>query len=255
VTRTLADERGYLMVALLVAMSVMAILMSVALPTWRTWSQREKEAELIFRGEQYSRAIALFQRKYANSPVPNLDVLINEKLLRKKYKDPITGEDFQLVGVGATLPGEGQQPQNPGGANPGAGRGRGLDLSPSGGRGGQPGQGAAGIQGVGGTGRGGIVGVVSKSTQKAFRLYNGRDTYNQWVFMGVQQSNRAGGAGGLPPGGGGRGIDGRGGRDGGRGLPPLQGPGRGQQTQPPGGGGRGGAQPPPGRGGRGLFGN
>jgi type II secretory pathway pseudopilin PulG len=242
------------MVALLVAMSVMAILMSVALPTWRTWSQREKEAELIFRGEQYARAIALFQRKYANSPVPNLDVLINEKLLRKKYKDPITGDDFQLVGVGATLPGEGQNPQNPGGANPSAGRGRGLDLSPSGGRGGQPGQGAAPNQGVGGTGRGGIVGVVSKSSEKAFRLYNGRDTYNQWVFMGVQQSNRAGGPGGLPPGGvGGRGGDGRGGRDGRGGLQPLQPPGRG--LTPPAGGGRGGGQQPPGRGGRGLFGN
>src|SRR5688572_28053411 len=104
------DERGYLMVALLVAMSVMAIVMSAALPAWRTFAQREKEAELIFRGEQYARAISLFQRRYANAPVPNLDVLINERFLRKKYKDPITNDEFQLIGVGATLPGE-QQPQ------------------------------------------------------------------------------------------------------------------------------------------------
>ena len=40
----------------------MAVALSVALPAWRTMTQREKEAELVFRGEQYARAIALFQR-------------------------------------------------------------------------------------------------------------------------------------------------------------------------------------------------
>ncbi len=41
------------MVALLVALSVMAIMMGAALPAWHTLAQREKEAELVFRGEQY----------------------------------------------------------------------------------------------------------------------------------------------------------------------------------------------------------
>ena len=48
------------MVALLVAMSIMTVLMSVAMPAWRQATQREKEAELIFRGQQYARAIVLF---------------------------------------------------------------------------------------------------------------------------------------------------------------------------------------------------
>jgi len=56
---------GYAMAALLVALAVMAILLSVAMPTWRQMVQREKEAELVFRGQQYARAIGLFQRKYA----------------------------------------------------------------------------------------------------------------------------------------------------------------------------------------------
>ena len=51
------------MAALLIAMSVMAILLTVALPTWRQTIQREKEEELIFRGNQYSRAISAYQRK------------------------------------------------------------------------------------------------------------------------------------------------------------------------------------------------
>ena len=52
------------MAALLVAMSIMAIAMSVALPVWHTAMQREKEAELIFRGQQYARAVMLYQRRF-----------------------------------------------------------------------------------------------------------------------------------------------------------------------------------------------
>jgi type II secretory pathway pseudopilin PulG len=264
--RRLSDERGYLMVALLVAMSIMAIMMGAALPAWRTLAQREKEAELIFRGEQYARAIGLFQRRYGNATPPDLDVLINQRFLRKKYKDPITNSDFQLVSPGTALPGMPgpPQPQTPGTANPSAGRGRGIDLSPSGGRQGEAGRGEVSVGRAGGVGAGGIVGVVSKSSERSFRLYNGRDTYNQWVFMAIQQSNRAGGPGGAPPGVGprgggtggrgpnappggfggsggfGGGRDGRGGRGDqgpGRGFPPPA--GRGGQPQNPGQRGRG----------------
>jgi type II secretory pathway pseudopilin PulG len=254
-----ADERGYLMVALLVAMSIMAIFMGAALPAWRTLAQREKEAELIFRGEQYARAIGLFQRRYANATPPNLDVLVNERFLRKKYKDPITNGDFQLISPGAALPGAPQQPgtqqgpQPPSTTNPSAGRGRGIDLSPSGGRQGQTGPGQPGSGG----GAGGVVGVVSKSTERAFRLYNGRDSYNQWVFMAIQQSTRAGGpgggAGGIGPGAGGTGPRGTGPRGSGpRGgaQPPTVQPPRGG-FPPPAGGGRGGPAQNPGRGGSG----
>ncbi len=253
------------MAALLVAMSIMAIFMGAALPAWRTWAQREKEAELIFRGEQYARAIGLFQRRYANATPPNLDVLVNERFLRKKYKDPITNGDFQLISPGGAVPGLSQQPQSPTTANPSAGRGRGIDLSASGGRQGQAGQrqagpGPTGPGQTGSVGAGGVIGVVSKSSERAFRIYNGRDSYNQWVFMATQQSNRAGGPGGAAgriggdDGRGGRGVDGRGGRDG-RGFqpPPLPGgaqPPRGGFPLPP-GGGRGGPPQNPGRGGAG----
>src|SRR5207249_3417897 len=45
-------EAGYAMAALLVALSVMAVLMSVAMPVWKQVARREKEEELIFRGQQ-----------------------------------------------------------------------------------------------------------------------------------------------------------------------------------------------------------
>ena len=86
------------MAALLVTLAVMTVLMTAAMPVLTTMAQRERETELVFRGQQYARAIALFQRKYGNALPPNLDVLLNEKFLRRKYKDPITGDDFQLLG-------------------------------------------------------------------------------------------------------------------------------------------------------------
>ena len=89
------------MAVLLVAMSVMAVMMTVAMPVWKQMAQREKEQELIFRGQQYARAIGLFQRKYANTPPPTLDVLVQEHFLRKKYKDPITNADFVPIPAAA----------------------------------------------------------------------------------------------------------------------------------------------------------
>src|SRR5262249_55942124 len=84
------QELGYAMAALLVAMSIAAILMTVAMPTWKQMARREKEEELIFRGQQYVRALRLYGQKYANANPPSIDVLIEQRFLRKKFKDPIT---------------------------------------------------------------------------------------------------------------------------------------------------------------------
>ena len=90
------SEAGYAMAALLVAMALMAVMMSMAMPVWRHAAQREKEAELVWRGQQYDRALQLYRRKSGVPGAPSLDVLIQQKFLRKKYKDPITGGDFEL---------------------------------------------------------------------------------------------------------------------------------------------------------------
>jgi hypothetical protein len=97
---------------------------------WSHATQREREEELIWRGEQYRRAIMLFQRKYANTFPPTVDILVEQKFLRKKYKDPVTDDEFQIIPVGGTQPGVpglggaagGNKPgtTQPGGANPGA---------------------------------------------------------------------------------------------------------------------------------------
>src|SRR4029077_5423749 len=107
-------ERGYAMAALLIALSIMAIMFTVVMPVWKQASRREKETELIFRGTQYAHAIGMFQRKFANAYPPNIDALVEQRFLRKKFKDPITNDDFALIGVGqgaagAGPPGAGQR--------------------------------------------------------------------------------------------------------------------------------------------------
>ena len=250
-------ERGYAMVALLVLMSVMAIALSTAMPVYSTVARREREAELIFRGEQYARAIAMFQRKYGNALPPEVDVLIDQKFLRKKYKDPITGEDFRFMGPGSpelaqalsTTPQqalEAARGRGPGTATNPQGRGR-AQATPLGfGRSGATGTPAipggrgpltaAGQMGNAQAG-GGIVAVASKSTDTSFRLYNGKNKYNEWIFMAVAATTAAGGRGAQLPGGRGGAAGGRGGTlPGGRGMTPP--------APPPGGTrGRGGFSP------------
>ena len=85
-----ANQRGYAMAAVLVGVAIMSIVMSALLPVWRQQVQREKEAELAFRGEQYARAIYLFQRANGGRNPPSLDVLVSGRFIRKKYKDPMT---------------------------------------------------------------------------------------------------------------------------------------------------------------------
>jgi type II secretory pathway pseudopilin PulG len=114
------------MAALLVALSIMAIMFTVVMPVWKQTAQREKEEELIFRGKQYAHAIGLFQKKFANAYPPNIDTLVEQRFLRKKFKDPITNDDFVPIGAGQAVPGGTQPPGGQRGATaPGAGAGRG----------------------------------------------------------------------------------------------------------------------------------
>jgi type II secretory pathway pseudopilin PulG len=220
------------MAVLLVALSVMAIMMAAVMPVWKHAAQREKEEELIFRGKQYARAVELYGRKIANALPPNLDVLLGQKFLRKKYKDPITGQDFDLISPNTpAAPPSGQQGPGGRGGQPTPARGTTPAPNPQTSRFNTPG-GTIGLQA-------GIIGVVSKSKESSIRIYNGRTHYNEWVFQYVQRQ-QAPGAGGAPgqrgapgqqPPGGIPGINGRGGRGDGRGGPP---------NGPPGGRGFGG---------------
>jgi len=223
-----AGQRGYAMAALLVSVSIMAILMTALLPVWKQQARREKEAELAFRGEQWARAIYLFNTKNGGQYPPSLDVLVQGRYVRKKYKDPMTADgEWQPIFLG-------QQPQQPG--QP---QGRGTGPGAAGGRGGaQPPAQTPGGFGAG-QGGAGIATVQSKSKDASIRIYNGAGYYNQWQFRYNGRGRGGPGAGSPQPGNPQRGGPGGpgtgpGGRGPGVGQPGTGQPGIGQQ-----GGGRG----------------
>jgi type II secretory pathway pseudopilin PulG len=146
---TRQGERGFAMAALLVAIAVMAIVMSGLLPVWRTLTIREKEEELIWRGRQYDRAVQLYRKKTSAPGAPSVEVLIKGRFLRHKYLDPMTNGEFELVGV-----------------NPATGNAPGVQ---------QPKIGFGQL----------IGGVRSKSKAKSFRELDGKKTYAEWQFTYV----------------------------------------------------------------------
>lgn len=176
---THSGERGFAMAGLLVGIALLSLGLSIAMPTWRTLVQREKEEELIWRGQQYDRAIQLYRKKNATPGAPSIERLIEGRFLRKKFKDPITGGDFEVVGVSQVTP-------------IGTGNAPGVQ---------QPQRGYGQL----------IGGVRSKSKAKSFRVLNGRTTYADWQFTYVpwkpggqptvpgQQSPSGGPTAGQPP--------------------------------------------------------
>ena len=206
----LTRHGGYAMAALLVAMAIMAIILSAAMPTWSHMIRREKEEELIFRGNQYARAINQYQRKFANASPASLDVLIEQHLLRKKWKDPLgvdKEKEFQMLYLSSGMGSRAGSPGGVGARATGAGQGRGAGTIDSGA--------TAGGTNYSTTPSGGIVGVASKNTGQSIRTYKEKQRYNEWQFVGMELSQQAGGPGGAAgPQRGGRG-DGRGTRGGG----------------------------------------
>ncbi len=108
--RRRASESGYALLIVVFFAAVMLIAAAVAAPRIRTQGLREKEDELIWRGEQHVRAIRLYYRKYGRFP-KSVDELYEKKnnirFLRKPYKDPMNGADgawrFIYVGAGGQL--------------------------------------------------------------------------------------------------------------------------------------------------------
>ncbi len=189
-------DRGFAMAALLVSLSVMGLMMAMALPVWSTAAKREREIELIFRGEQYARAIELYQRKVAGAFPADLDMLVEQRYLRRIYEDPMTENgEFQLI-LQAQMAAAGGTPETA--ATPGQQVGRTPETGSSGGDRLAFGETASGLGTPTAGVQGGIVGVVSKSTEEGLRQYNGRERYNEWVFMPVQAAAQPGGGAGQP---------------------------------------------------------
>jgi type II secretory pathway pseudopilin PulG len=103
---SIRDPRGFAYIALLAAIVIIGISLGAAGKYWSSVLLRDKEEELLFRGDQYRQAI---ERYYYTVPgkleyPSSIDDLLTDnrttggrRHLRQKFKDPISGEDFVEV--------------------------------------------------------------------------------------------------------------------------------------------------------------
>jgi type II secretory pathway pseudopilin PulG len=186
-------EAGYTLAIFLMVIAVMAIMMAVAVQTVSFQMQREKEAELIFRGQQYVEGIRLFKQKYGRYPMQLKEMWeANPKVLRQKWIDPMTGsENWGLVHFGE----DSQQLQQPWGAP-------GQQLTPTPTRTPVFSSEREGGPGGGGEKMGPIIGVYSLADETSIKVYEGRTNYREWKFIYKEDQDRGGGGspgGGRPP--------------------------------------------------------
>jgi type II secretory pathway pseudopilin PulG len=235
-TRSARQDSGFILLVLLLWAAVLAI--TVSLPMiyyYRQQMIRDREEELVHRGVEYERAVRKYYRKFGSYPA-SLDLLESAnhmRFLRRRYKDPITGQDFKpltqadvMVAFAAGIPGgsipgaqslgtavsdmtsaAGAAPAQapPAQAAPAPSPSATPDTGSDSGSTPPPGTGTtlpfsakptpAGQNGPTFCG-GGIVGVASVSKNESIRVYNKKNHYNEWLFAYNPQMDR----GGLPKG-------------------------------------------------------
>jgi hypothetical protein len=96
-------ESGYALLFIYAMAAIVAIMLYNEIPRVAFEAQRDKEQLLIDRGEQYSRAVNLYVRKFNKFPA-DFDALQstqNLRFLRHRYIDPMTGkDDWRIIHVG-----------------------------------------------------------------------------------------------------------------------------------------------------------
>jgi hypothetical protein len=98
-TPTRRNDSGYMLITLMLFVALLAIASMAWIQKIEFQIKRDREEELIHRGVQYSRAIQHFVKKFGRYPakIEDLESTNNQRFLRRRYKDPITGKDFKLL--------------------------------------------------------------------------------------------------------------------------------------------------------------
>lgn len=200
-------ESGYVLIGVLVFMTLMMIAVAAVAPRIGTAIKRDRENELVRRGNQYVRAIQLYYRKYGRFPanVEQLENTNNIRFLRRRYIDPITGKDeWRLIRFGQAKPKQlpaWQKGKSGGGITPASAMSStGTGVSGTGSAGNTPGSSGSAsgsgpsigvnasdiskpLSGSSSIGSGGIVGVSSTSEKTGLKEIDGKNKYNEWEFV------------------------------------------------------------------------
>ena len=85
------NKKGYILTATIVMTVILSISMAMIAEKWTYIVKREKEDELLFRGEQYAQAIRMFYLMHKRYPF-NLEELVTSypRCIRKLYREPFS---------------------------------------------------------------------------------------------------------------------------------------------------------------------
>ena len=108
ISNLLKNQRGFALVFVLVAVTLLGLMAGIAGSSWQTIVQRAKEQELLWRGGQIRRAIKAYYTTShggGKSAYPSrIEQLLKDprfvgtkRHLRRPYLDPMTGEDWTLI--------------------------------------------------------------------------------------------------------------------------------------------------------------
>ncbi|HEX9078486.1 MAG TPA: type II secretion system protein [Desulfuromonadaceae bacterium] len=100
--------KGFTYLIALMLVMVMGIMLGIIGQSWRIVMQREREAELLFRGSQIKDAITRWYTprpgQPAAMPLRDLNDLLRDprsastvRYLRRLYNDPITGKEWSVI--------------------------------------------------------------------------------------------------------------------------------------------------------------
>lgn len=102
-----SGQRGAVLMLLLVMVVILGLAAGMAGQSWRSTMQREREAELLWRGQQYQKAFSSYYAvKHGTQQMfpAQLDHLLRDprfpgtvRHLRKLYADPMTGKEWELI--------------------------------------------------------------------------------------------------------------------------------------------------------------
>jgi hypothetical protein len=96
-------QSGFALLLVFAMAAIVAMMLYLELPRVSFEAQRIREQVLIDRGEQYTRAIKIYFKRFQRYP-PTLEALENTnniRFLRRRYKDPMTGKDeWRLIHAG-----------------------------------------------------------------------------------------------------------------------------------------------------------
>ncbi len=98
------SQSGFTLLALLFAVAVLGITLATVGILWSTQIRREREAELLWVGDQYRLAITRYRASGGQFPLALTDLVTDPRaplpqhFLRRLYPDPMTGKpDWLLI--------------------------------------------------------------------------------------------------------------------------------------------------------------